>query len=80
MARLACTFVIEGELGERFRDAFDSLTLTSADGRSQLTGTVADQAELRGVLRQLFDLGLEVVSFTSGTPSVTSVGGPESPG
>ena len=54
-----------GELDPRFDGAFDGLTLTKADGDSQLSGLLADQAQPQGVLRHLFDLGLEVVSFTS---------------
>jgi len=32
---------------------------------TQLSGMLRDQAQLQGVFRQLFDLGLEVVSFTA---------------
>ena len=72
MARLACTIVLEGQLGDRFNDAFEMFTMTTVDGRSRLTGSVTDQAELQGVLRRLFDLGLTVVSFT--TDAVESPG------
>jgi hypothetical protein len=65
MAGLACTIVVEGELDGRFHETFDGLTVSVTGGRSELSGFVTDQAELQGVLRQLFDLGLTVVSFTT---------------
>jgi hypothetical protein len=40
-----------------------------AEGRTELVGTLTDQAHVQGVLHQLFDLGLEVVSFTTSDPS-----------
>ena len=54
-----------GELDQRFGAAFEGLALTAGDGMTELTGSLADQAQLQGVLRQLFDLGLVVVSFTT---------------
>ncbi len=64
MAPLVCTIVVTGELDERFGEAFEPLRLTATDGRTELTGVLTDQAQLHGVLRQLFDLGLEVLSFS----------------
>jgi hypothetical protein len=80
MARLACTITVEGQLDDRLHDAFGTLSLTTAHGRSQLTGTVADQAELQGLLRRLYDLGLEVVSFTSDAGKPPPTGPPIHPG
>jgi hypothetical protein len=65
MGPLVCTIIVSGVLDPRFDEAFAGLALTRAEGDSQLSGLLADQAQLHGVLRQLFDLGLEVVSFTS---------------
>jgi hypothetical protein len=65
MGWLACTIVVAGELDQRFDTAIDGLSLTTVDGMTQLSGMLRDQAQLQGVLRQLFDLGLEVVSFTA---------------
>ena len=64
-ARLACTILISGELDQRFASAFEGMTLTTSGGVTELAGPLADQAQVQGVLRQLFDLGLDVVSFTS---------------
>ncbi len=65
MSCLLCTIVVGGELPHRFDRAFEGFTVTAQDGRTELVGPVTDQSELQGLLRQLFDLGLEVVSFTS---------------
>ena len=65
MGPLACTIVLAGELDTRFGASFEELTLSTADGSSRLTGELIDQAQLQGVLRRLYDLGLDVRSFTS---------------
>jgi hypothetical protein len=65
MGRLACTITLSGELDPRFDRAFDGLTLTSYEGRSQLHGELEDQSQVQGVLRHLFDLGLDVVALTT---------------
>jgi hypothetical protein len=65
MSPLACTIIVSGVLDPRFDGAFASLALAEVEGNSQLSGLLTDQAQLQGVLGQLFDLGLEVVSFNS---------------
>jgi hypothetical protein len=60
-----CTIVLAGELGGRFSDAVEGMVLTAADGRTTLVGELTDQSQVQGVLHQLFDLGLEVISFST---------------
>ena len=56
---------IKGHLGPRWTDWFGGLTLTLADnGDTLLTGPVADQAALHGLLRKVRDLGLPLISVT----------------
>ena len=43
---------------------FDGMDLTAADGTTVLTGRVADQAALHGVVTRIRDLGLALVSVT----------------
>jgi hypothetical protein len=62
---LTCTIVISGELGAQFDDAFADLTLQHGSGTTELSGVLTDQAELHGVLSQLLDLGLEILSFST---------------
>jgi hypothetical protein len=60
-----CTIVVAGELDERFGDAVDGMSVTSGNGRTELVGPLTDQAHVQGVLRRLFDLGLDVLSFST---------------
>ena len=54
--------VIRGHLDRDWSDWFGGFKITHADGQSVLKGTVRDQAELRGILSRLADLGLELIS------------------
>ena len=54
--------VIRGRLGEHFAGAFDQLEVDSRPGQTTLTGNFADQAQLHGLLDQLRDLGIHLVS------------------
>jgi hypothetical protein len=65
VAGLTCTIVVSGELGEQFDDAFAGLVLRHEDGNTCLSGALTDQSEFHGVLSQLFDLGLEILSIST---------------
>jgi hypothetical protein len=54
---------IKGHLDRRWTDWFDGLTITLEDnGDMLLTGPVADQAALHGLLRKVRDLGMPLLS------------------
>ena len=54
---------IEGHLGPQWADWFERLTITQgANGDTLLTGPLADQAALHGLLRKVRDLGLPLLS------------------
>ncbi len=54
---------LKGYLDERWAARFDGLTLSHAsDGTTILVGPVVDQAALYGVLRNVRDLGLPLLS------------------
>jgi hypothetical protein len=56
---------IKGHLDDRWAGRFDGLTLTrEEDGVTLLTGAVADQAALHGLLRAVRDLGVRLLSVT----------------
>jgi hypothetical protein len=60
---------IKGHLANRWADWFEGLTVTLEDnGETLLTGPVADQAALHGLLRKVRDLGLPLVSVTRVEP------------
>ena len=54
---------LKGHLDERWAEWFDGLTITLEDnGDTLLSGTVADQAALHGILKKVRDLGLTLLS------------------
>jgi hypothetical protein len=54
---------IKGHLGDRWTDWFGGLTITLEDGGDTLlTGPVADQAALHGLLKKVRDLGTPLIS------------------
>jgi hypothetical protein len=57
--------VVKGQLSERFESTFDGLALAVQHGETVLSGEVADQAQLYGVLLRLRDLGIELVSVNA---------------
>jgi hypothetical protein len=54
---------VDGHLDEHWSSWFGDLTLTREDdGTTCLTGAVADQAELHGLLTKIRDLGITLIS------------------
>ncbi len=54
---------VRGHLNDRWSKRFDGATLRrQADGTTVLSVTVADQAALYGVISQIRDLGLPLIS------------------
>lgn len=61
---------ISGHLGAEWSDWFDGLTIRlEADGDTLLTGSVADQAALHGLLKKIRDLGAPLVSVNRIDPN-----------
>jgi hypothetical protein len=55
---------LQGHLGSHWASRFDGMTLTPLeDGTTLLRGPVADQAALHGLLRQLGDIGITLLSL-----------------
>jgi hypothetical protein len=53
---------VRGVLGSGWSTWFDGLSVTSdEDGETTISGPVADQAALHGVLTKIRDLGLELL-------------------
>lgn len=66
-----CEIRVEGHLAPRWDASFDGMTLTRcADGTTAITGTVADQSAVDGLLRTSSGLGLVLVSVVlTATPA-----------
>ena len=60
---------IKGHLGHQWTDCFDGMVMTlEDDGDTLLTGPVADQAALHGLLKKVRDIGMTLVSVNSVLP------------
>jgi hypothetical protein len=56
--------VVKGQLDRKWSEWFDGLTITpTARGETILTGPLADQTALHGVLIKIRDLGLPLLSL-----------------
>ena len=54
---------VKGHLGSRWAAWFGGMSITLEDeGETLLTGPVADQAALHGLLRKVRDLGMPLIS------------------
>ena len=61
---------IKGHLESRWADRFEGLTITlEENGNTLLTGPVADQAALHGLLKKIRDLGMPLISVSPVEPS-----------
>jgi hypothetical protein len=56
--------VVEGELGPRYASAFEGMTVSARDGRTEITGSIIDSSHLHGLLERIAGLGLTVYSLT----------------
>jgi hypothetical protein len=69
-----CEIRLKGHLDARWAGWFEGLTLTrDNDGTTVLRGPVVDQAALHGLLSQVRDLGLPLVSVTHSEPTRAGV-------
>jgi hypothetical protein len=60
---------LQGHLASRWAARLDRMTLThDSDGTTLISGEVVDQAALHGLLNQVRDLGLPLLSVTRVTP------------
>jgi hypothetical protein len=66
---------LKGKLDERWAEWFDGLTITlEENGNTLLSGPLADQAALHGILKKVRDLGLTLLSVNSVEPDNKEVG------
>lgn len=69
MTRETYSIRVQGYLDQERSSWFDGLTIThTADGETVLTGPIADQAALHGVLLKIRDMGLLLLEVKRGDP------------
>jgi len=57
---------VRGQIDEQWSEWFEGLSVAHTEGgETVLTGSVADQAALHGLLAKLRDLGLSLLSVSS---------------
>lgn len=61
-----CEIRVRGKLADHWSEWLGGLTISSTESKdgssiTTLTGTVADQAALRGILTKMWDLGLTLL-------------------
>ncbi len=65
-------FRVEGQLADRWSEWFEGLTICNdTNGETTLTGLLADQAALFGVLNKIHDLNLILISVIR-APALTA--------
>ena len=70
-AHVTYRIVIRGELGDRFATLFEGMNMERLKGMTIVTGRVGDQAQLIGLIGQVQELGLELVSVEQTDPAET---------
>jgi hypothetical protein len=65
---------IEGHLDAQWTDWFSGLAITlEEDGNTLLTGPIADQAALFGLLKKVRDLGMPLISLNRSKPEKSDI-------
>ena len=65
---------LKGHLEARWEQWFDGLTITlEENGNTLLSGPLADQAALHGILKKVRDLGLTLLSVNSVEPDTREI-------
>ena len=59
---------VEGILDQRWTAWFEGLQIDSDDSQTVISGPVADQAALHGLLNRVCDLGLVLISVRRSDP------------
>jgi hypothetical protein len=56
------TIIVQGHLDIKWKDWFEGMVISYAGNNSILSGDIKDEAHLHGVLNQIRDLNLKLIS------------------
>jgi hypothetical protein len=56
------TIIVQGHLDAKWKDWFEGMVITYEGANTILTGIIKDEAHLHGVLNQIRDLNLKLIS------------------
>lgn len=54
--------IVEGHLDKKWTDWFDGIAITYEGPNTRLSGNIKDEAHLHGILNQIRDLNLKLIS------------------
>jgi hypothetical protein len=57
--------IVEGHLDKKWMDWFDGMVISYRGINTRLSGNIKDEAHLHGILNQIRDLNLKLVSVSS---------------
>ena len=57
--------LVEGHLDKIWKDCFEGLEISYVSDNTRLSGNIKDEAHLHGVLNQIRDLNLKLISVNS---------------
>ncbi len=56
---------IQGLLDKKWKDCFDGMEINYEGDNTSITGNIKDEAHLHGILNQIRDLNLKLISVNS---------------
>jgi hypothetical protein len=70
--RTRYTIIVRGRLGERFAGAFPDASLLPGPGHTRLETGLLDQSQLAGLLEQLRNFAIELISVQETATTISS--------
>lgn len=58
-----CEIKVEGHLDKKWKNSFEGMEISHAGNFTILTGNIKDEAHLHGILNQIRDLNLKLISI-----------------
>lgn len=56
---------VEGHLDKKWKDSFEGLEISYAGKHTMISGNIIDEAHLHGILNQIRDLNLTLISVNT---------------